>query len=274
MIKINKDINSIPESLIPATNDNFPNGRIPIICQTTHLRRIEVINNGEYIDENIYNSRYKYKDIKKKLTEEIYNHKCAFCEQRAEQLEVEHYRPKKGEHPYYWLAYSWDNLLLACTTCNKNKGTNFEIVGSRVTFDNTENNIKNINCLSSAYNQLELPLMANPEIDDPKGFISFSKNGRIFSDNARFKYTVEKCKLDRTDLNDQRRKLLEDLKNDIRAELVEHNGSIDEQKKAISVLVRKFKRGSEDKEKQFLAFRIYALDNDWLNDLIKEVVNN
>lgn len=45
--------------------------------------------------------------------------KCAFCEKREEQAkyrDVEHYRPKNR---YWWLAWSWDNLLFACFECNR-----------------------------------------------------------------------------------------------------------------------------------------------------------
>lgn len=59
--------------------------------------------------------------------------KCAWCEQRARfsSNPIEHYRPKDGawrhlpgEAPrispghYWWLTWSWSNLLFACVTCN------------------------------------------------------------------------------------------------------------------------------------------------------------
>jgi len=70
------------------------------------------------------------------------NNKCAYCETKIGGVDqpgdVEHFRPKgriidesgkpvtikddKGNdipHPgYYWLAYDWRNLLIACKTCN------------------------------------------------------------------------------------------------------------------------------------------------------------
>lgn len=69
--------------------------------------------------------------------------KCCFCEVRIEtpymDEHVEHWRPKgsvKQQHGkeefrpgYYWLAYDWDNLFLACQVCNRNhKGTQFPVV--------------------------------------------------------------------------------------------------------------------------------------------------
>lgn len=45
--------------------------------------------------------------------------KCAYCEKREEQAkhrDVEHYRPKVE---YWWLAWTWENLLFACFACNR-----------------------------------------------------------------------------------------------------------------------------------------------------------
>ena len=93
MIKIAKDRNQVPASL---------NSRL------TKQRREELVQNGAYIDDSKYNDRYKTKDVREALG--IYNSKCAFCEQKVEELHIEHFRPKKI---YYWLTYSWDNLLLS-----------------------------------------------------------------------------------------------------------------------------------------------------------------
>lgn len=45
--------------------------------------------------------------------------KCCYCEKLEEQAkyrDVEHYRPKAY---YWWLAWTWDNLLFACMDCNR-----------------------------------------------------------------------------------------------------------------------------------------------------------
>lgn len=57
-------------------------------------------------------------------------HKCCYCEHRIMKAfhDVEHYRPKARvdrrpgcglTHGYWWLAFSWDNLLYACPGCNR-----------------------------------------------------------------------------------------------------------------------------------------------------------
>jgi uncharacterized protein (TIGR02646 family) len=80
---------------------------------------------------------YSKKPIKDVLVA-IHCRKCCYCEKRLppEYLHVEHFRPKGGvrqapdqtedELPgYYWLAYRWDNLLLACHACNSTHKKNF-----------------------------------------------------------------------------------------------------------------------------------------------------
>jgi uncharacterized protein (TIGR02646 family) len=58
------------------------------------------------------------------------HHKCCYCETRIPQgyNDVEHYRPKAAAdrrpgcastHGYWWLAFSWENLLFACPDCNR-----------------------------------------------------------------------------------------------------------------------------------------------------------
>jgi len=60
------------------------------------------------------------------------HHKCCYCEARIPQgyNDVEHYRPKAAAdrspgctntHGYWWLAFSWDNLLFACPACNRSQ---------------------------------------------------------------------------------------------------------------------------------------------------------
>lgn len=54
--------------------------------------------------------------------------KCCYCEKLQEQAkhrDVEHFRPKAR---YWWLAWTWDNLLFACIDCNREyKKTQFPL---------------------------------------------------------------------------------------------------------------------------------------------------
>ena len=86
-------------------------------------------------------SYYRSTKVKNRLVE-IHHCKCCYCEKKFPSgiLQVEHIRPKGGvrqtldqttdEWPgYYWLAYEWTNLLLACQICNgtTNKWTFFPL---------------------------------------------------------------------------------------------------------------------------------------------------
>lgn len=73
---------------------------------------------------------YAAKRVKNDLVE-IHHCKCCYCEKKFPpvKLDIEHFRPKGAvkqsieddqEWPgYYWLVYSWDNLLLSCGDCNR-----------------------------------------------------------------------------------------------------------------------------------------------------------
>jgi len=263
MIKIKKNTSSIPNSIQIPFDEFFPEG-IPSPSMTTHKRRLELIENEAYIDKPVYNDRYKQKDTQI-ILKNIYKNKCAFCEQKVEQTHIEHYRPK---HIYYWLAYSWDNLLLACPTCNTYKGIHFDLLGTKINFQNTQHNIKIINRCLNEYDRIEIPKMVNPEVTDPDGMIKFLRNGSIESNDERFAYTIKKCKIDRKYLNDERRKIIDIFQRDVRSCITE--SSIEDQEVEISTIVRKFLRDSKDADLQFLGFRRYAGSN-WLNDLIIEV---
>jgi uncharacterized protein (TIGR02646 family) len=277
MRKINKDFNDVPESLKPATIDFFPNGKYPSKCKTTHTKRTEVIANGEYPSKSkSYDPYYKVDDVRQRLID-IYHHKCAFCEQRVNQFHVEHYRPKKkkdkgdGQHHdgYYWLAFSWDNLLVACPPCNVIKKTHFDIGGVRATFPNTEAKLRNINSLSSEYDSQENPKFVNPEKEDPEGKLSFGKDGSISSSDDRYIYTIEKCDLNRKFLCDYRREILDDFEQKVRSVFVEFLGDKIKLMEHLGRLTKEFIADSNNVKKEYIAFRKYAITNNWLNDIVK-----
>lgn len=254
MRKIEKDLADIPQSLVVAEG------------QLTHTRRKDLIKKGAYIDSEAYNSRYKLPDIKEKL-ENLYHHKCAYCENKVEQGHVEHYRPKKL---YPWLAYSWDNLIYGCPTCNQFKGIHFDIVGKRVAPPKITDDLTDINTWSSQrYDQLEKPMFLNPERDDLKDVFLFDMQGHIKgNNNPRADYTINKCHLDRDFLVDERRKIINDFRNLLIAEYLKQN-SKDAQKERLSVLVESFVDSAMDETNTFTAYRKAAVA--WIDDIIKDI---
>lgn len=255
MRRINKDLADIPATLVVSED------------QLTHQRRKELIRQGKYIDEQKYNSRYKTDDIKEKL-DALYHHKCAFCEIRVEQGHVEHYRPKQQ---YYWLAYSWDNLIYGCPTCNQFKGTNFEIKGKMAAPPSEADDLSDINTCSSQKNdQQEKPMLLNPERDNLNGAFLFDMGGHIKdNNNDRADYTIRNCNLNREYLVDSRRKIINDFRNKVISEFL--NAETKEVKaKILSFLVEDFINSTNDETQTFTAFRKAAID--WLDDIVKDVV--
>lgn len=60
-------------------------------------------------------------DIVKKDLADMQHRKCCYCEKREEQAkyrDVEHHRPKAA---YWWLAWTWENLLFSCIDCNRDE---------------------------------------------------------------------------------------------------------------------------------------------------------
>jgi len=258
MIKITKPT-TVPKSL---------NGKV------TNKRRDEIINAGFYPtkttiqsnsnftskDISTYDSRYKTDDIKQKLNE-IYNCKCAYCETKIEQYHIEHYRPKSL---YYWLVYSWDNLLLCCPFCNENKSASFTAANYA---DINSISIFDIHNLRDTYDSIEIPEMINPEKTDVSNLLIFDIEGNVSSTDINVSSVIRICKLDRDWLNKRRKELYEDFEKKIIARKYEfQNGDLEAQIK-LKGLVEDFITDSQNGIKEYLAFRKYIIKN-VLNSLI------
>src|SRR5262245_35346420 len=68
-----------------------------------------------------------------------FRHKCAYCEVGVKRstFVVDHFRPTgnakdldgtSARDHYWWLAYEWSNLYVACAECQRAKATLFPIV--------------------------------------------------------------------------------------------------------------------------------------------------
>ncbi len=140
--------------------------------------------------------------------------KCAFCESRITHVQygdVEHFRPKKGflrgksltRPGYYWLAYDWDNLLLACQICNQRHKRN--------AFPLVRGSLRARSHLGSIAK--ERPVFIHPGQEDPLNEIEFRKhvpyprNGSV-----RGHRTIRGLGLDRRELMEERAAHLESLK--------------------------------------------------------------
>ena len=122
----------------------------------------------------------------------LQHNKCAYCERElaapplgSGEHDLEHFRPKSRIEPYptandrvmyrfstrnsqangyYWLAYNLENYAVACITCNRGlKAARFPIAGTRGAAETSVSDL----------NQIELPLLLFPLLDNPEEFITF-----------------------------------------------------------------------------------------------------
>jgi len=186
MIKIEKDLNDVPSILKNETREKAFKKNI---------------KDSEYLHGK---GLYKSKLVQDKLSE-IYHLKCVYCERDIsdDDKHIEHYRPKSR---YYWLAYSWDNLLLCCSRCNKAKGDKFETVHCSMLYGDEP--FCDIHTLGKEYDRQEIPKFINPEREDILNELFFNRDGKISSDNTKVMYTIDEVKLNRNELVEKRIKIV------------------------------------------------------------------
>lgn len=138
-------------------------------------------------------------EVVKAALAEMQHYKCCYCEKVEEQpkyRDVEHYRPKSQ---YWWLTWTWDNLLFACVDCNReHKRERFPLAPGSVPL---------------AVEQLppgsEQPLVLDPanRVSDPSAEIEFRpervqrrERWRPYGLTERGRTTIDVCGLDRPSL--------------------------------------------------------------------------
>ncbi len=212
---VKKDLTDMPPVLVsPKTVDD--------------IEKIAKKDSAVFISDKIYKGEYK--DAEGKTQSQVrdylnkyYHGKCAYCEQTCK-AEIEHYRPKKGvkeditHDGYYWLCYTWSNLVPSCRYCNTEGGKDnkFPInnVVKRVRTPSF-NSLKLDQDKCQAHNSPlidEVPFLIHPEIEkEPEKQLSFKisddRNGMTivgFDTQQRGVKTIEICNLNRKDLRQNR----------------------------------------------------------------------
>jgi len=135
----------------------------------TLLRKVE---KHQALTDQDFKRHWGKKDIRKALWQH-HKKKCCYCERkrdRSREPDVEHFRPKGGvaeasDHQgYWWLAYYWQNYLLACKLCNQAyKKNRFPLV------DETQ---RSYSCRDKIVR--EQPILINPINEDPELLITYS----------------------------------------------------------------------------------------------------
>jgi len=176
-------------------------------------------------DEGIWRAHKKWL-----LRNKFYN-KCAYCEKSLEDIpqDAEHWRPKRKitgvDHPgYFWLAYSWRNLLPACSMCNSYAGkkNQFPISNSYVFLRKlTDAELEQLRYPSEAIpssteagswylgaedlDALESPLLLHPYSDeDPTVHLEFRDNGYVRSRTKKGECSIRVFDLNREALREAR----------------------------------------------------------------------
>ena len=156
---------------------------------------------------------YNHPSVKTTLLQTQHN-KCCYCESKFGATSygaVEHFRPKGAvqqgqgqdrEHPgYYWLAYSWNNLLVSCERCNtSHKRSLFPIANPEL----------RARCHHDDLDR-EAPLFIDPAREDPRRHIRF-RGPAVEPLTERGRETILGLGLRRSGLEDARRKKLDILK--------------------------------------------------------------
>lgn len=156
---------------------------------------------------------YAHDDVKQALLT-AQSEKCCFCEVRiGADGDVEHFRPKGGVAQaageamlfpgYYWLAYDWDNLFLACGPCNsRHKRNLFPLVDPAARARSHHDDLSG-----------EEPLFIDPTVRDPHKLIGFNREVPFPTNGNEFgRRTIDGLSLDRRALNTRRREFLEKMK--------------------------------------------------------------
>ncbi|MCP5048690.1 MAG: hypothetical protein GY940_16085, partial [bacterium] len=66
----------------------------------------------------------------------------------------------------------------------------------------------------------EMPLLLNPELDEPDSHLSFYPDGRIYGLTERGKKTIELCRLNRTDLLMKRKEKIDKFRHALKENLL------------------------------------------------------
>jgi 5-methylcytosine-specific restriction endonuclease McrA len=128
----------------------------------------------------------------------LFHGKCAYCETpifSPGPANICHYRPAEGaigsdgrfasDH-YWWTAYEWDNLHLACTECMRLKGHRFPVEGPRRGPGNVGK---------------EKALLLDPCREEPLQHLLFNRRGKVVSETRRGRATIEILGLNRVALD-------------------------------------------------------------------------
>lgn len=206
---------------------------IPSALQPDNPRVIREYNKAKAFFENPEHSRSQRRfrfgilmrspEVKKSL-QTLFHGKCAYCETSILTTQIgdlEHYRPKgmvreSADHPgYWWLANDWDNLLVACSNCNRKSKQ--VITKSVSSFTGKMNHFPLRDESKRAFSPKdnlsdEEPVILNPCVDNPEDHFMYTDQGVIVSKTDRGKVSIMLLGLNRVPLVLAREKAINTIK--------------------------------------------------------------
>lgn len=170
--------------------------------RATELPRVRQLSSAGTLDSKAIGQEYAV--VKRALWEQQLM-RCCYCEMQiqCDYSDVEHFRPKARadrdngtvDGGYWWLAWTWENLLFSCAICNRSaKNDAFPLEAGSVPL------------LPEAQPPGgELPTLIDPCGEDPIELIQFVFDGSHWqpvgrNGSQRGQRTVELLKLGRADL--------------------------------------------------------------------------
>jgi len=257
MIKLNRSGIDIPKSLD---------------SRNIRARRLELIEKGCWINDRRYITPFKKSDVRAGLMK-MSSSKCSFCEQilniattgsfKDDEFTREHFRPKSK---YWWLAYSWDNLLPICRKCNGIKADIFEINGSFRNYHPSD--LSNIHALAADYHAIEQPNYLHPEHGaDPEPLLTFT-DGMIYSSDTKAQNTINAYDLNRRELLLLRNEIYEAFMDEY-TDILYSEKTPEDKKADIESIYKTFLFNMHDSSNSFLAFRRYIAQHDIRNLVTK-----
>jgi len=146
---------------------------------------------------------------------ELFDHKCAYCETFVSpSIPARHFRPlsfgdslnqANGKDYYAWLAYEWQNLLIACDACEKAKASAFPVWGLRATYMARFEHV----------HELEDPVLLDPTGDEPRRHLQFLADGSCVHKSERGAATIAILQLNRAQLIRERERNIGDMLADL-----------------------------------------------------------
>jgi hypothetical protein len=145
------------------------------------------------------------------------NGRCSFCNTAGRQeadLRAHRLRPpqdavaadgRTSRRHYWWLAYEWENLFLACAVCRTAQGSKFPTERRRVRVGTREN-----------LAERERPYLIDPTAEDPEPHLAYLDTGEVVWRDERGLVTIETFDLNRPQLVIERREQIDWTRGEIR----------------------------------------------------------